>query len=168
MNLSRGNRNLTHREARKRGQPYKKQHKDLVPVLLVRDRNGTEADFVFEKVEKKAIHDCLRPLMSDEVVLCSDGNSIYSTFAKEEEIAHKRIVKLDKVNVVEKIFHIQNLNAYISRLKTWMIRFKGVATKYLENYLGWRRVVEKINGDLPNEFFLRQALGKNHQQLTLT
>jgi len=165
---SKGNRHLTHRPARKRGQSYKKQHKKLVPVLLVRDRNGTEADFVFEKIEKHAVHDCLRPLMSDEIVLCSDGNSIYKTFAEEEQIPHKRIIALDKVNVIEKIFHIQNLNAYISRLRGWLRRFNGVATKYLGNYLGWRRIIEKINGNLPAEFFLRQAMGRNHQQLTLT
>ncbi len=40
-------------------------------------------------------------------------------------------------------FHIQNVNAYDSRLKTWMIRFHGVATKYLKNYLGWRRLLER-------------------------
>jgi len=30
-----------------------------------------------------------------------------------------------------------------SRLKIWMIRFDDVATKYLENYLGWRRGLER-------------------------
>jgi hypothetical protein len=33
-------------------------------------------------------------------------------------------------------FHIQNVNAYDSRLKEWIRRFHGVATKYLENYVG--------------------------------
>ena len=37
-------------------------------------------------------------------------------------------------------YHIQNVNAYISRLKQWMARFKAVATKYLASYLGWRRM----------------------------
>ena len=32
----------------------------------------------------------------------------------------------------------QNVNAYHSRLNIWMVRFHGVATKYLVNYLGWR------------------------------
>ena len=33
------------------------------------------------------------------------------------------------------VYHLQNVNAYDSRLKNWMGRFHGVATKYLENYL---------------------------------
>jgi hypothetical protein len=40
------------------------------------------------------------------------------------------------------VYHIQNVNSYDSRLKNWMIRFNCVATKYLENYLGWRRELE--------------------------
>jgi hypothetical protein len=31
------------------------------------------------------------------------------------------------------------VNAFHSRLKNWMERFKGVATKYLDNYLTWFR-----------------------------
>ena len=40
-------------------------------------------------------------------------------------------------------FHVQNVNAYHGRLKGWMARFKGVATCYLSNYLGWRRALER-------------------------
>jgi len=36
-------------------------------------------------------------------------------------------------------FSHQHVNAYHSRLKEWMRRFHGVATKNLPNYLGWRR-----------------------------
>ena len=37
----------------------------------------------------------------------------------------------------------QNVNAYHSRWKQWMDRFKGVATSYLENYLGWFRALDR-------------------------
>jgi hypothetical protein len=43
------------------------------------------------------------------------------------------------VNLAASVYHIQNVNACDSRLKQWMGRFHGVATKYLENYLDWRR-----------------------------
>ncbi len=35
------------------------------------------------------------------------------------------------------IYHTQNVNAYHSRLKGWMEHFRGVATKYLDNYMTW-------------------------------
>jgi hypothetical protein len=33
--------------------------------------------------------------------------------------------------------------AYDSRLKTWIRRFNGVATKYLDSYLGWFRTLDR-------------------------
>jgi hypothetical protein len=54
-------------------------------------------------------------------------------------------------------YHIQNVNAYISRLKHWMRRFKGVATHYLPSYLGWRRMIER-HPDLTPAAILMQAL----------
>ena len=36
--------------------------------------------------------------------------------------------------------HINNVNAYHSRLKQWLKRFNGVATKNLPSYLAWRRL----------------------------
>jgi hypothetical protein len=38
--------------------------------------------------------------------------------------------------------HINNANAYHGRLKQWLARFNGVATKNLPNDLGWRRALE--------------------------
>jgi hypothetical protein len=40
--------------------------------------------------------------------------------------------------------HINNVNAYHGRLKQWLARFNGVATKNLPNYLGWRRALEAL------------------------
>ena len=163
---SKGNKQLTHRKARKRGKSSKRKIGKRVPVLMVRDRNGTVADFVFEQLSKTEVHSSLRSIMNEEVVLCSDGNSFYQTFAKDEKIPHKRVVRNDGVYVVGKIFHIQNLNGYISRLKKWMIRFNGVATKYLPNYLTWRKLLEKKDNIESDEFILRCALARNDQQLT--
>jgi len=50
--------------------------------------------------------------------------------------------------VIEKVFHIQYVNAYHSRLKAWMDRFHGVAIKYLENYLGWLRFSDTNKNNL--------------------
>jgi hypothetical protein len=38
--------------------------------------------------------------------------------------------------------HLHINNVYHSRLKQWLVPFKGVATKNLPNYLGWRRAIE--------------------------
>ena len=46
-------------------------------------------------------------------------------------------------------WHVQNVNAYVSRLRSWMRRFKGVATKYLASYLGWFRMLDCTPGVAP-------------------
>jgi transposase-like protein len=39
--------------------------------------------------------------------------------------------------------HIRNARAYGQRMKDWIRRFRGVATRYLSNYLIWHRVVDR-------------------------
>ena len=38
--------------------------------------------------------------------------------------------------------HVQNMNAYHQRFKAWLQGFRGVASRYLPNYLGWRRALD--------------------------
>ena len=157
-----GNRNITHRKPKKRGQSNKRSKDERTPVLIVRDRSRAVADFVFEKIEKEAIHEYLKPLVSQETVLCTDGSNIYRSFAKKEDIPHKRLIASSKIRVIDKIFHIQNLNAYISRLKTWLTSFYGVATRYLDNYLGWPRLIEANKAENSEKYFLNAALTGNY------
>ena len=56
------------------------------------------------------------------------------------------------------IYHINNVNAYDSRLKNWMRPFNGVATKYLPNYLGWHRALDRETGSLAPAAMLAAAL----------
>ena len=57
------------------------------------------------------------------------------------------------------------MNAYDSRLKGWMYRFRGVATKYLGNYLGWHRMLDRYGRKLDPKLCLNEAAGWV-QQLT--
>jgi len=59
--------------------------------------------------------------------------------------------------VKKDIVHIKNVNAYHSRLKGWMRRFNGVATKYLDNYLSWYRCLDEFNMDIDSLTILLRA-----------
>jgi hypothetical protein len=73
------------------------------------------------------------------------------------------------IRVVGKVYHVQNVNAYDSRLKEWVHRFHGIATHYLANYLGWRRLIDRAHGALSPRAVMLAALGMNGvQQLTVT
>jgi hypothetical protein len=57
-------------------------------------------------------------------------------------------------------YHIQNVNAYHSRLKTWMTRFNGVATMYPHNTRGWPRTTDHLGTALDAQLKLNAALGQ--------
>ena len=56
---------------------------------------------------------------------------------------HQELNAKAGVRVKRGIFHIQNVNGHHSRLKGWMRRFNGVATRWLDNYLGWFRFIDR-------------------------
>ncbi len=56
---------------------------------------------------------------------------------------HHEVINIRKGVYIRKgIYHVQHVNAYHKRLKKWMERFQGVATKYLDNYLFWFRFLD--------------------------
>lgn len=60
---------------------------------------------------------------------------------------------------VDGTWHVQNVNAYHSRLKGWVYKFHGVSTRYLANYLGWFRALDREHGNGTNTAqWLRMAL----------
>ena len=64
--------------------------------------------------------------------------------------------------------HINNVNAYHGRLKQWLNRFNGVATKNLPNYLGWRRALEAWGDKLEPPSWIKGAIGNGpYQQIPL-
>jgi hypothetical protein len=52
-----------------------------------------------------------------------------------------------------------SVNNYDSRLKGWMRRFNGVATKYFDSYLGWHRACDRNGGSLSASRALAGAWG---------
>ncbi|MBF0255845.1 MAG: IS1595 family transposase [Gammaproteobacteria bacterium] len=162
-----GERNLS-RPPRKRGGTATKRglSDEQIPVLIARDRSRTTFDAVLPQADSAALAAVLGPVIKSDAVLCSDGSAIYRRFTRQAGLEH-RPVNLSAGIRAQGPFHIQNVNAYDSRLKGWMARFHGVATKYLANYLGWKRCLEKHAQFLSPQLMLRQAQGID-QQLTQT
>ena len=139
------------RASRRRGGKAAKRglSAEQVPVLIARDRLGSTANFVLESGNAQEISKTLRPILPADTVLCTDGGTALAAAARDLEIEHHPI-NLSAGIRVQGAWHIQNVNAFCSRLRTWMIRFKGVATKYLANYLGWFRVLDRSPGFSPD------------------
>jgi len=125
-----GSRHLD-REPRKRGGTASKRgiSSEQTAVLVVRDRNGNTMDAILFKSNQDTLAEVMVPTVDEDALLCSDSKPSYCVFAKKYHRTLKTINSSAKEYVKEKIYHIQNVNAYDSRLKAWMMRFHGVATK---------------------------------------
>ena len=124
---------------------------EQVPALIARDRAGHTADAVLPDLGAAAVAAALGPVIASDAVLCSDGAKAYAAFAAACGIRHEPINVAAGVRVRDGAFHVQNVNAYHGGLKGWMGRFDGVATRYLPNYLGWRRTLERELSRVPRK-----------------
>jgi transposase-like protein/IS1 family transposase len=159
------------RKARKRGGKARRgAATERIAVLVVRDRDGATADFRLTGLSAQEMEPMLRPLLAADVVLCTDGAAAYTVIARNLGVEHRPVNIAQGVHVRRGAYHIQNVNAYGSRLKQWLARFHGVATGYLESYLGWRRMLERFGHNILPGMCLRAALGKERhfQQATTT
>lgn len=159
-----GKRHLS-RIARKRGGRAAKRgtSAEQIPVLVVRDRHGETADFVLPGVNAQQIEPVLKPLLNKDVMLCTDGAAAYKVIAKHMGVVHRPVNIAAGQRVIGGIYHIQNVNAYDSRLKQWMVKFHGVATRYLESYLGWHRMIDRLGQNITPTACFIESLGRTRQ-----
>jgi len=134
---------LSHREPRKRGKEasIRGLSAEQIPVVVARDRAGRTCDAVLRARTAKEVGVRIGSYISPASVLCIEQSRILIKFAKDRGLAFEAIGTKQRRGR-EKVFHVQNVNAYHSRLKNWMSRFHGVATERLPSYLGWRRLHE--------------------------
>ena len=95
------------RESRKRGggNPPK------VPILLALDRNGAVSHYVLNQDTKEELSLALKPLLTPDSVLCTDGNLSYKSIVQELDfsIDHKRLIGLDKQKLLIKFIIFRRL-----------------------------------------------------------
>jgi hypothetical protein len=159
LKSAKGSKRLVGRAPRKRGGKAEKRGLSTEEhdcVLIVRDRSGATTDDVLPDLRAPTFAARLAPVVAKDAVLVSDGRDAYGAFAHAENILHVPIIS-SRGEHAYKGFHIQNVNAYASRLKDWLRPFKGVASWYLPSYLGWRRAIERLGDSFTPERCLQIA-----------
>ena len=121
---------------------------ELVCVPCAIDRKGNAVSKVAKlgKCSTKAVREVLGGHVSPEATLCTDEDASYRGFSMDNGNSLVQIKGGKKT--VKGIYHIQHLNAYHSKLKLFLAGFRGVSSKYLNNYLIWNNVVEHRTGTL--------------------
>lgn len=149
LRSAKGQRHALVRKARKRGgrAATRGLSRELITVLVARDRSGQTADFILQANDSRHASDSLRPLVTKDGIFCTEGDAIMRATARKLGIEHHAVNVSIGIRV-DGHWHVQNVNAYHSRLKTWIRRFKGVSSKYLDSYLGWFRTMDRTSQTL--------------------
>ena len=144
LESQKGSRTLN-RPARRRGgrAPMRGISRYLDCILVARDRNGQTIDAVTGRGQLTAaqLERSLLPKLDPQALLVTDSHAAYRAFARKHHIAHAAVNLRAGVRVRRlggQAIHVQNVNAYHQRFKAWLMGFRGVASRYLPNYLGWR------------------------------
>jgi len=147
LESGKGNRELE-RKSRSRGGKATKRgiSNEQVAVVVTQDRNGNQELAVVKKgrISKNDLDKTLGSKLEKGAILCTDAHRSYTAFAKSKEIEHHKFIANKGQRIVNQVYHVQNVNNTAKRLRTWMRPYNGVATKYLQNYLNWFMVLEKI------------------------
>jgi len=145
LESQKGSRNLD-RPPRRRGGVASRRgiNREHDCLLVARDRTGQTLDFHTGRgpVSAPQLHAYLGPVLSDDALLVSDAANAYRCFAREAHITHNA-VNVAAGKRVRGAIHIQNVNAWHSRFKGWLVHFRGVASRYLINYSGWQRLLDE-------------------------
>ena len=132
-----GSRHMT-RKARKRGFSSENRivglshNKVCVLTALDRNKHSFNKPVGYGKVNKDQVA-ILQHRIQDNSILITDGDKSYKVL---KDIKLKQL-KFGKAQ--SKVYHLNNINNFHSKLKQFMSRFNGVATKYLDNYVNYFR-----------------------------
>lgn len=126
------------RKPRKRGGKASKRglSDELVPVLVAADRSGSTVSAVLPSVCAIAIEAVLRPVLGKDALLVTDGCTSYPPCAAALGVSHEALNQTAGERVRGDL-HIQTVNSRHERLKDFLRRHRGIATKYLDSYLRW-------------------------------
>jgi len=164
-----GKRSGIPRKSRKRGGKSAKRglSAEQIPVIVARDRSGATTDAVLPKLDRVSIAAALSGVVTPANEFCCDGGTAIVAFTRRAGIAAHVLPKPGKPTRQTPDYHLNNVNAYHGRLKEWLRRFHGVATKNLPNYLGWRRTLEALGSNATSAKMILGAIGMGpYQQMT--
>ena len=117
-----------------------------VAVLVMTDREG---NLLFKntgenRVQNSQIKEELKRRVSENNLICFKPNDEFKQ-AVMESPSQKVIVRRKTKGLA--IYSVNVAEKKITNFLVWMMRFRGVATKYLQNYLMWFVVINKYLKD---------------------
>ncbi len=140
------------RKAHKRGGSIHKRgisrEKVCVACAIDRNKHIMNKSINLGRVNTSKLSKLLNETVDKKSLLITDGERAYKRYAKKNKIELKQI-KGGRSR--SKVYHIQTINSHHSALKKWIRRFNGVATKNLDNYLTFFKIMKTIKSGVFEE-----------------
>lgn len=148
---NKGSKNLD-RKPRKRGSDFKRNQASseptVVQVVSSVERGGRKYFKAVEtqRLSKADLEKVFSGRLEKDATLITDKHSAYKSYAKHESLKHKTVKAKDHVDKKDKKVHLQHVNRTHAELREFLLPFKGVSSKYLQNYLNWFAYSDKLSG----------------------
>jgi transposase-like protein len=125
-------------------------------VLLLRDRSGTThaATTHFRRPGVRQLEQLLTPPPAGitELIAAAGPFSPYAVFCRRHSVVFNstRVDRDSRQPSLQNsppipLANVRNAVAAAARLRFWMKRFRGVASRYLDNYLRWHSLADEEN-----------------------
>ncbi|MCT4613505.1 MAG: IS1595 family transposase [Marinifilaceae bacterium] len=122
----------------------KKENLRDVYVVYGMDRNNNMFDLTDKGFNVSVLRRWFGNIVQRNSLLISGGNKNYSDFAYINGIKHTQFN-----SQVNDLFFKDGINSYLEKFKRWINNhFKGVSTKYLENYVSWYRSLSEFRSGI--------------------
>jgi transposase-like protein len=149
------------RESRKRGKSVSirglSKEQVCVPCAVARSGKAYGKITNLGRVSTKDLHNIYDDRIKENATICTDKMNSYVRFANTNGL---NLVQLKTGKSKKGIYNIQRINSYHSELKRFLYPFKGVSTKYLNNYLVWHNLIKRNKSSLQDkvQYILRTSI----------
>ena len=138
-----GSRNLPEgHKPRKRGTKASKRglskYQICIPCAI--DRSGSAIAKVCNlgKISTKEMIAFYAGKVKKDAIFCTDSEKSYQGFAAHNGF---KLIQIESGKHKKGVYHINHINAFHNNLKNFSFGFRGMSTKYLNNYLTWYNVL---------------------------
>jgi transposase-like protein len=128
-----------------------------VYVVFNRDRGRNIYEQIVENFDLDKVSEKFNGVYSKDILFCSENSDLYKNFVLEKGLRHGTLNLKTGELIKKDVVHLFNVENYKEELYKWLKRFRGVATKYLNNYLSWYRELDEYNQNVPPEILLVRA-----------
>ena len=109
-----------------------------VCVIHSIDRHNNIYDLTDQKLSLKNLNSDFKNLIEKGTIVVSDKNKVYKEFSYQNKLKFKKHINEKESRT--RAYKNDKVKDYSERFESWVVNyFRGVATKYLKNYVSWFR-----------------------------